>query len=275
MISSIVRFLKRFAILIPGVLLGYFAVKEIYPTLEERLPLVIAIWATYVVTAYVLIPFVLRLLRIVFQPKHIPMYTTSPDGFACDPVNVGVVGTKEGLMKLMKKAGWYHADRKTPFNVARMMLTIVTKQSYNNAPFSSLYLFGRSQDVGFELPVGYGTSERHHVRFWALTYDTSPKYRDHVHFWQKHHKSKSPDKILWLGAVSLDTGWGIIRHNAQITHMIDPDTNAEREFFVTELKKTGLIKKTKIIKLGKPYRTRNRVWTGYMHADGKATICEL
>jgi hypothetical protein len=78
-----------------------------------------------------------------------------------------------------------------------------------------------------------------------------------------------------VGAASRDVGLGIIRHNAQITHMIHPDTNAERNLIVTNLKKTRLVKKVRTEKIGEPYRLTNRVLTGYLHADGKMTICEL
>jgi hypothetical protein len=81
--------------------------------------------------------------------------------------------------------------------------------------------------------------------------------------------------VLWVGAASLDTGLGVIRHNAQLTHMIHYDTNAERELITKGLKKAGLVKKVRNVSIGKPYRLTNRVISGYMHADGKMKICEL
>jgi hypothetical protein len=276
MIAYIVRFVKRIGILIPGLLMAYVAVHNVFPTVDRYLPSdALAIVATYVITAYVLIPTAFRLIRIVLKPKHIPLYCTTPDGFANDPVNIGMVGTRAELTQAMTAAGWYQADPHTLRNMMKEVVSILYRRPYPNAPFSSLYLFGRSQDVGFELPVDDHPLHRHHVRFWASTYTTSPRYRDHVHFWQKHHKHEAPERILWVGAVSLDIGFAPIRHNAQITHMIHPDTNAEREFLATALQKTKLVQETRKITVGKPYQLRNRALTGYMNADGKMKICEL
>lgn len=276
MIAYFVRFVKRISLLVPGLFIAYVAVYNVFPVLDKYLPSdALSIVVTYIVMAYVLIPLFMRFLRILFRPKHIPLYTTTPDGFACDPINIGVVGTRRQLIQAMKSAGWYQADHRTPQTLLKAGLSLLFRKSYPSAPFSSLYLFGRSQDIGFQLPIDVTLSHRHHVRFWASTYTTDSRYRDHVFFWQKHHTSTTKDRILWVGAVSLDTGFGIIRHNAQITHMIDPDTNKERDFLAQELKRTGLVKQVRNIKIGDPYRLRNRVLTGYMHADGKMKICEL
>ena len=44
----------------------------------------------------------------------------------------------------------------------------VFKRSYDDAPVSSLYLFGRGEDLAFEQPVGDDPRQRHHVRFWRI-----------------------------------------------------------------------------------------------------------
>jgi hypothetical protein len=68
---------------------------------------------------------------------------------------------------------------------------------------------------------------------------------------------------------------GIIRHSGQITHMIHPDTDAERDLITTQLKKTGLSAKTKTVTVGQPYSLRNRVLRGRLNSDGKMTIVTL
>jgi hypothetical protein len=113
------------------------------------------------------------------------------------------------------------------------------------------------------------------VRFWAITFDVKPRFHSDVFFWHQHRAKGESEQLLWIGAVSQDIGIRPIRHNAQMTHMIHPDTDAEREFFVDELQKTGLVHGQRSITVGEPYRLRNRVLTGYFHADGKVTICEL
>lgn len=274
--QALFRFLKRLGVLIPGLVIGYLAATRLFPQIERHAPNVfIAIFITYVITAYFLIPAAIRLLRIVLKPKHIPLYCTTPDGFASDPINVGVVGTRNQVAIAMQKAGWHLADRHTLKNVGRLIAATILKRQYPNAPCSSLFLFGRSQDIAFELPVNDSPSHRHHVRFWAVTYTPDPRYRDHVFFWQKHHKAETPDKVLWVGAASKDIGLNIIKHNAQVTHRVHDDTNAERRLIIKSLKKTGLVKDTKDITIGKPFIVKNRGFNAFLKTDGKVTIAEL
>ncbi len=271
----ITRFIRRALILLPGVAMTYIAVKDIYPIIDHRVPAAFAIITTYIVTAYFLIPAMLRIIRILIKPKHVPLYCTTPDGFASDPINIGLAGTREQLIETMTRAGWYQADRRTLKNVFRLGVSMLFKLPYPTAPFSHLYLFGRYQDLGFELPVENNPRYRHHVRFWASTYQVDERFREHLHFWQRQHQPETPERILWIGAASLDVGIGIIRHNAQFTHMIHPDTDAERELIVAQVKATKLIQHTRTVVLDDPYRLLNRVWRGYLSSDGKMKICEL
>lgn len=276
MIARLARFIKRFLILIPGIVVGYFAYHDLFPALDHWLPDELAIVATYILAAYLLIPLGVRLFHKIFQPNHLPFYSTTPDGLACDPLNVAVIGTRQQLVQAMKKAGWYQADGRTPHTILRLVLSIIFRRSYPQAPFSNLYLFGRKQDIGFQLPVDDDPSHRHHIRFWAASHTGDPRHLEHIGFWERFHKSDLvKERVLWVGAASLDTGLGVIRHNAQLTHMIDPDTDAERDLIVRQLERTGLVKRRRTVTIAKPYQLRNRVLTGYLHADGKLIICEL
>jgi hypothetical protein len=104
--------------------------------------------------------------------------------------------------------------------------------------------------------------------------DVEPEHRAHVHFWQEHYPTKG-SQVLWVGAASQDIGIRPIRHNGQITHMIDPDTDAERDLIAKNLKEADMLASTKTIKAGEPYSLRNRVLGGYMVADGDLKICKL
>lgn len=277
MITSIVRFIKRFLILVPCIVIAYFAYVDILPFFNRGLPWIFALFATYVLTAYALIPLGGRLFNAIIKPpKHVPLYSTTPDGLACDPINVGIVGTKQQLVEAMTKAGWRTADEKNLFTLFRYMISVLFKLPYPNAPFSKLYLLGRGQDIGFQLPVRGDIRHRHHVRFWAASHTGDPRHLEHLGFWQRVHKSDLVNqRILWVGAASLDAGLGVIRHNAQVTHMVHPDTNTERELIASQLKETGLVKNVRSVQIGEPYKLTNRVLTGYLHADGKMKIVEL
>ena len=47
-------------------------------------------------------------------------------------------------------AGWVEADRLGPASSWRMVRAFVLNAPYPSAPFSTLYLFGRGQDIGFQ-----------------------------------------------------------------------------------------------------------------------------
>lgn len=57
--------------------------------------------------------------------------------------------------------------------------------------------------------------------------------------------------------------------------MIHPDTNAERELILKQLKAAKLVRRTETIVLSRPYRLVNRVWRGYLNSDGKMTVAHL
>lgn len=277
MIQFFLRMAARIAILLPGIAIAYLCVLEVFPYFDKRLPLGVAILLTYALGAYVFAPALTRLIRIIRPPAHLPIYSVTPDGLASDPINIGLIGTRRQLITAMEDAGWYMADNHSIKNICRMVIAIALGRSYDTAPVSNLYLFGRKQDIAFEIPIGATPSTRHHVRFWATTFDEHKKRLDikSIH-WHNRRMHVFDDNLLWVGAASLDVGINFIRHNLQLSHMIDPDTNRERELIVKQLKSRGEIEdKITYIKLDNPYRLINRVLSGSLHTDGKMAIARL
>jgi hypothetical protein len=274
MMQYFVRPALRFAVLIPGLVIAYFSVRDIFPYFDKRLPIGVAVLLTYALAAYVLIPGLIRIWRIVRPAKHLPLYCVTPDGFASDPLNIGIIATRRQLISVMEAAGWHMADPHTPRHLVRHVLSVLFSWSYLTAPVSSLYLFGRKQDIAFEIPIN-GVSHRHHVRFWATTYQDKKPLSVHAIHWHHRAAHVQGDNLLWVGAASLDRGITPIRHNFQLTHMIDPDTNQERELIVKQLRAQKLVQTTEKIKLENPYRLVNRALGGSLHTDGKMTIVHL
>jgi hypothetical protein len=277
MVAPIVRFIKRLLVLVPGLVVTYFVAMDFYPYLNRRTSAALALFLAYVITAYIFIPALIRLLNQFIYKEHIPLYCTTPDGFASDPVNIGLVGTRKQLIQAMTDAGWHRADKRTIRTSFRMLTSFVLRQQYPTAPFSNLFLFGRRQDIGFEIPLDSNPRHRHHVRFWAASHTGDPRLTEHVSFWARFHRSELQQggRVLWVGAASLDTGLGFIRHNAQVTHMVHPNTDRERDLIVKQLKKTKHVKRYRKVKIGIPYRLTNRVFRAYLQSDGKMAICEL
>ena len=61
------------------------------------------------------------------------------------------------------------ADRLGLASSWRMVRAFVFNSPYPTAPFSTLYLFGRGQDIGFQKAIDNSPRKRHHIRFWALS----------------------------------------------------------------------------------------------------------
>jgi hypothetical protein len=277
MLQYIVRFAKRLVVLLPGLAIAYIALRNVYPALDTHTPNVLALLITYILTAYVFIPASTRLLRLFYQPKHLPVYSVTPDGYASDPVNIGIIGTRDELVQAMRHASWEVADQHSLANVFKEVFGTLLRKPYPTAPMSSLYLFGRKQDVGFEIHIEGRRGYRHHVRFWATTYDVGVpiKSADNIHwFTRKYLKQHQRERLLWLGAASKDVGLSIIKHNAQLTHMIHPNTNAERDLIVDHLEIDGA-RHTTTLQIMKPYTLANRAWSGYLQTDGQLKIVEL
>jgi LssY-like putative type I secretion system component LssY len=280
MLSYIWRFIKRFAVLIPGIIIAYLSVRDIFPYFSKRLPLIIAILATYALGAYVLIPAILRLWRIIVPANHLPLYCVTPDGYGSDPLNIGIIGSRTQLIDAMTAAGWHVADRRTPRNLFHGFLAIVFKLSYDAIPVSTLYLFGRKQDIGFEKLIDSQRrrGHRHHVRFWATTFSSVDSLSSKTIHWYDRRKQPNAQNLLWVGAASRDVGITFIKHTLQLTHMVVPDTNRERELIVGQLTTGDQADVLTTIQLVSPYKLVNRAWRGwhgYLLTDGKMTIIQL
>lgn len=276
--SVFLRFIKRIAVLVPGLVIAYLSVFSIFPWLDNHLPIALAVFITYVLGAYILVPGLIRLLRILFPPRHLPLYSVTADGFASDPLNIGIIGTRQELVTVMQSVGWHEADPITLRSIIRTILSTVYGLTYNNIPMSHLYLFGRTQDLGFQFAITDGApGSRHHVRFWAATYQDGKHLSVRSIHWQNRQAHVRDDRLLWVGAASRDIGVTFIRHNAQLTHLVDPNTDKERELIAGQLQTSGLVQLDKTIKLGEPYKLANiRGLRGkQLHTDGRMTVMKI
>src|SRR5579884_446031 len=106
MVQVIFRNIKRLVVFIPGIIIVYISLKYTLPFFDKRLHYdVLAFLASYILGAYVLVPAIIRFWRILFPSDHLPLYCVTPDGFASDPVNIGLVGTREEIISAMEKGG--------------------------------------------------------------------------------------------------------------------------------------------------------------------------
>ena len=121
-----------------------------------------------------------------------------------------------------------------------MAVSFVLNRPYPSAPFSTLYLFGRRQDVGFQKAIDGSPRKRHHIRFWALSPERAQDANT-PEFWLNADRPPLEERLLWVGAGTRDTGLSFTRFTFQFTHATDADTNAERDFILGELKSAGVL----------------------------------
>jgi hypothetical protein len=238
--------------------------EENVPVTEERarrsrlrrttstLILLLLIW---LLVAYLLLPVAWRrYARRHPALEDLPGITYTANGVPGDPLNVALVGTEGQVAAAMLAAKWYPADPITLRSSLRIATATVFHRQYDDAPVSSLYLWGRKEDLAFEQPVGDDPKQRHHVRFW------------------KADKTDDEGRPLWVGSATFDIRVGFSHTTGQITHHISADIDAERDHVIDSLEAAGAISETYWVDdFHKNHDGRNGGGDPY-HTDGRLEV---
>lgn len=255
-----------------GVIAVWLIVDVIWRETDQRLPWMVALAVTYAVAAYGILPWFVRMGLKALQRKAVPAFTVTSDGFPGDPVNLVLQGDFSALRKAFARAGWTEADPLGIVSSWRMAASFVLNRAYPKAPFSTLYLFGRKQDIGFQKPIGGSPRKRHHIRFWALAAEREDEPMNDPAFWLNTDRPALDQPALWVGAGTRDTGFGLTKFTFQITHATDDDANAERDFIVQELQACGMIHDLAWRREGDMFRTGK---VNHYVADGEVAAARL
>ncbi len=271
-VRNLLRLLQRLAILGLGVLSVWLIVFVIFERADHKLPLALALSVTYALGAYVVLPYVVRIGLKIIQHRRVPRFTITGDGLPGDPVNVALVGTMKQLRAAFASAGWPEADHLSIASSWRMTKAFLFNIPYPTAPFSTLYLFGRGQDVGFQKAIDNSPRKRHHIRFWALSLASAQATVGTTDFWLNTDRPAESESVLWVGAGTRDTGLGITRMTFKITHATDSDTNAERDHVIAELQKSNGIGKVTVHQTGDELSVKN---VNHYVTDGDVAVATL
>ena len=222
--------------------------------LVRALKVVIALVVAWLLLAYLILPALWRHYEHHPALENAPKTTWTAQGIPGDPLNVGLIGTEKELIQAIHGSGWDDADPVTLRSSIRIAGSVLRDRPYVDAPVSSLFLFGRKQDLAFEKPVGNSASHRHHVRFWKST---------------EYGRGGLP---LWIGAVTYDRSVGVSHRTGQITHHIGADIDAERDGLFADLVKNGwLTEEFQVTGVGATLLGRNGGGDRY-YTDGELTI---
>lgn len=266
----LVRFLQRLLVLALGVV-SVWLIVFVFRLVDRRLPSILALAFSYAIAAYIILPRTVHLSLKILHRKRVPSYTLTGDGLPGDPVNLVLIGTLQQLCAAFARAGWSQADRLNLTSSWRMIRAFVLNSPYPTAPFSTLYLFGRRQDIGFQKAIDNSPRKRHHVRFWALSLSHEANLGK-ADFWRGTRPPPADAPALWVGAGTKDTGFSLTRLTFQITHATDSNTNIERDYIVAQLSETRAIGEVTAYRAGQRLQTTH---VNHYVTDGEVTTATL
>lgn len=200
---------------------AWLAVKLLLASFHPSVTSVVAVLGFYAVMAYLLLPRLHQVFTEIYVPNYFIGRTRTPDGLLGDPMNLALDGDERDVHAAMTRAGWTRADEVTIASALRMIRSTLLRTAYREAPVSDLMLFGRRQDFAYQREVGGDARKRHHVRFWRVP---------------QGWLLPGGIRVDWVAAGTYDRRVGLSLFTMQVTHKIDPDTDAERDYIVETLK---------------------------------------
>ena len=149
--------------------------------------------------------------------EELPCCTTNDDGDEYgDPLNLVLIGEPNDMVPALVRRNWHATEIIWSRAILRTIKSFLQGERYRYSPISPLYVYGRPQDIGWQKARGT-IHERNHMRFWL-----SPiRFRG---------------KKVWVGQISRDIGVKFTLKSPTIsTHVIDPDVDEARRYFVEDL----------------------------------------
>jgi hypothetical protein len=133
-----------------------------------------------------------------------------------DPLNFVLIGSGESMVSALTASGWDFTETITLDSIRRMIGAAIEEMAFPTAPVSSLYTYGRKQDLA--LQRGRSTiSQRNHMRLWLAPF-------------------RCEGMPVWIGQVSRDIGIKLtIQSPTATTHIIDPVVDEAREYLFHSL----------------------------------------
>ena len=174
-----------------------------------------------------------------------------------DMVNFVIVGSQKDVQAALDAATWHVADTDNRKAVLNAIMETYDSKDYLAMPMSTLYLFGRKQDFGYEMaePIAMVAS-RHHFRIWKAPFT-----------WKGQE--------VWVGAGTHDIGFAKDKRNNSVTHKIDPAVDGERDNIGSSLQKANKTKTLSYYLPPNPVQdAKNATGDGY-HSDGRLLVIFL
>jgi hypothetical protein len=174
-----------------------------------------------------------------------------------DMVNYALIGTDDQVTKAFAAAGWVQVDKTTQDAVVHGLISTLTHAAYTEMPMSTLYLFGRSQDLSFARADPLAVAAiRHHLRVWKTTETVG-------------------GQPLWVGSATHDNGFEKDQRNGGITHHIDANVDQERDFLQQSFAGAGVLAGAAYVAPANPLTTAKTATGGSFESDGRIVVMDL
>jgi hypothetical protein len=187
----------------------------------------------------------------------IPRRVGDLQGNPGDMVNFALIGTQEQVTKAFASAGWVQVDKTTQDAVVHGLISTLSHAAYTEMPMSTLYLFGRSQDLSFARgdPLAVAAI-RHHLRVWKTTETVG-------------------GEVLWVGSCTHDSGFEKDQRTGGITHHIDANIDEERDFLQQSFSGAGVLAGAAYVFPANPLTTAKTATGGSFQSDGRIVVMDL
>jgi hypothetical protein len=188
---------------------------------------------------------------------EVPRRVSDQAGHEGDMVNYALVGSEEQVEAAFKAAGWVAVDKTVEDAVLHGILSTLSHEAYTEMPMSTLYLFGRPQDLSFARgdPLKVA-AERHHLRVW------------------KTDKTVG-GRPLWVGSATHDVGFEKDKRNGNVTHRIDPEIDKERDFLLQSFDAAGAFSSAAYVTPDDPMLKAKTATGGGFYSDGRIVVMAL
>lgn len=187
----------------------------------------------------------------------IPRRVQDQQGDLGDMVNFALVGSEEQVAQAFQSAGWVKVDSTKQDAVVHGLIDTLQHKAYLEMPMSTLYLFGRPQDLSYARadPIMVA-AERHHLRVWksAETVNGRP---------------------LWVGSSTHDIGFEKDQRDNGVTHKIDPQIDKERDFLEQSFAAAGDLQAAAYVTPSDPLTSAKTATGGSFESDGRIVVLIL
>jgi LssY C-terminus len=190
-----------------------------------------------------------------FAMSTLPERTTTRNGELADIVNVALVGSQGEMDAAFHAAGWKHGDPTSTRSVLRQTHAFFSFNNYASAPISTQLADGKPVDATWEKSLN-SYEKREHLRVWG-------------------RNGVIEGRMLWLGAMTRETGASLSLRRRKFIHHIDADMDEGRSMVVRDLNLAGCVAAVYYLRRPKMAQSMMNSTGDPMQTDGSVAVVEL